>query len=77
MSTLARLVFLAWCLLPYHALAQAAVAPPMPTQSTADFYAQPSVFGLPTNWLLALCLIAIGVGTIWLFIQPVGTKTPR
>ena len=75
MSGLARLVFLAWCLVPYRALAQATVTPSMPTRSTADFYAQPSVFGLPANWLSALFLIATGVGAIWLFIRPIGNKT--
>jgi hypothetical protein len=65
MSTLARLFFLAWCVLPYHALAQATVAPPTPTQNTADFYSQTSVFGLQANWLLALILTAVGVAIIW------------
>ena len=74
MSALARLVFTVWCMLPYHAFAQATVAPSMPTRSTADFYAQPSVFGLPANWMLALGLIAVGVGAIWLFIRPVSDK---
>jgi len=67
MSLMARVIFLAWCLLPYHALAQTSVAQPTQIPSAADASAKKAVFGSEINWSVVTAIIVLVGGAIWLF----------